>query len=93
MGRKYSLFDIIVTIYIVIIGTAEAANLYGIALRCPLSKCDRVLYGVVAIGSVALIALSVIIWHRNKDSYISKEYTAKSYVLLGWVVSLLRLLM
>lgn len=83
MGRKYSLFDIIVTIYIVIIGAAEAANLYGIALRCPLSKCDRVLYGVVAIGSVALIALSVIIWHRNKDSYISKEYTAKSYVLLG----------
>lgn len=83
MEKKYFLFDIFMTIYIVIIGAAEAANLYGIALQQPLSQCDGVLFITAAIGSVAVIAVSVFIRQRNKGSYIRKEYTAKSYVLLG----------
>lgn len=86
MHKKYFLSDAVITMFIVLIGAAEAANLTGIVFLKPISKCDNIMLLVCLFGLLAIGGLVFMLWRRRGICVGSMRYTPKDFVLLGAVL-------
>lgn len=87
MHKKYYFSDIFMTLFLVLIGAAQAANLAGIAFQRTISECSGLFLLALIVGTVGITGIAVLIRKKSKDMQESQGYTPKEYVLLGLFIT------
>lgn len=82
MSRNYFFSDIIVSAIILLIGTAEAAHLYGVFLHRPLTECIVIFSVLAVLALCALTALSLWVMRKQGRKNTEKDWSAAEKIMV-----------
>lgn len=82
MKRRYYSADIAVTAVIFLIGSAEAAHLYGVFLNQPLEKC-MMLFGAALLSALLLLAVAAVYLRRREKKVLRVPWAGREAALLA----------